>query len=190
LEFYKFDSNYIERLIAGDRAFESHFTEYFSQLILIKLRARQYAAHLIEDIRQETFLRVFRTLHQGGLRNPEGIGAFVNSVCNNVTFELSRSSARLEAIEPETEVADSAAQVERELLTDETQREVRHVLSKLSPQNRSLLTMLFLEERPKDEICSHFGIDRNYLRVLLFRARAEFKERLLRHRQPEVRSAP
>ena len=43
---------------------------------------------MIEDIRQETFLRVLVTLRRKhGLEHPERLGAFVNSVCNNVFLE-------------------------------------------------------------------------------------------------------
>jgi RNA polymerase sigma-70 factor (ECF subfamily) len=34
---------------------------------------------------------------------------------------------------------------------------------------------VFLEERDKDEVCRDFGVDRNYLRVLLHRAKQTFK---------------
>lgn len=188
LEFYRFDSDYVERLVAGDREFEQHFTEYFSRLLLIKLRARRYETHVIDDIRQETFLRVFEALRREGIRSPERIGAFVNSVCNNVMLEFGRSGSRLKAMDSDLpEVADSAAHAERELLDAETQAEVRQVLAEMTPQNRRLLTMLFVEERDKEDICRDFGVDRNYLRVLLFRARAEFKERLLKRKEEKAR---
>ena len=79
MEFFSFDAAYLERLAAGDPATERHFSEYFSELILIKLRARQYTRNVIEDIRQETFLRVLQALRRKGIREPERIGAFVNS---------------------------------------------------------------------------------------------------------------
>ena len=47
------------------------------------------AGPVLEDARQETFVRVLTTLKQrGGLDRPETLGAFVNSVCNNVLFRL------------------------------------------------------------------------------------------------------
>jgi RNA polymerase sigma-70 factor (ECF subfamily) len=46
----------------GDPETERHFTTYFGDLLLIKLRARLRNTQTIEDIRQETFLRVLSTL--------------------------------------------------------------------------------------------------------------------------------
>jgi RNA polymerase sigma-70 factor (ECF subfamily) len=38
-----------------------------------------------------------------------------------------------------------------------------------------LLKAIFLDERDRDEVCQEFGVDRDYLRVLLHRAKQEFK---------------
>jgi len=45
----------------------------------------------------------------------------------------------------------------------------------LDPRDRSLLQAVFLEERDRDEVCREFGVDRDYLRVMLHRAKQEFK---------------
>jgi RNA polymerase sigma-70 factor (ECF subfamily) len=177
VEFYSFDAAYLERLAAGDPEVERHFSEYFSELILIKLRARQYTRTIIDDVRQETFLRVLQALRRKGIREPERIGAFVNSVCNNVVLEFGRSGAKLTYTdEGAPEMADDRADSEQELVTREQAAQVRSVLSQMSAKNRQLLSAVFLEERPNEEVCRQFKVDQNYLRVLLFRARAQFRQ--------------
>jgi RNA polymerase sigma-70 factor (ECF subfamily) len=52
---------------------------------------------------------------------------------------------------------------------------VGEVLRGLAPRDRSLLKAVFLDERDRDEVCREFGVDRDYLRVLLHRAKQEFK---------------
>jgi RNA polymerase sigma-70 factor (ECF subfamily) len=37
------------------------------------------------------------------------------------------------------------------------------------------LQAVFLEERDKDEVCTELGVDRDYLRVLLHRAKGSFR---------------
>jgi len=177
VDFYSFDAVYLDRLAAGDPATELHFSRYFSELILIKLRARQCTRQAIDDIRQETFLRVLQAIRKKGIRDPERIGAFVNSVCNNVVLEFGRSGSRITYMEDGApEMADERADSERELVTREQQEQVRKVLSEMSPKNRSLLSAVFLEERSSEDVCRQFGVDQNYLRVLLFRARAQFRQ--------------
>jgi RNA polymerase sigma-70 factor (ECF subfamily) len=57
---------------------------------------------------------------------------------------------------------------------------VRQILLDLPPRDRSLLNAVFLDERDRDEVCREFGVDRDYLRVLLHRAKQEFKTEYLR----------
>jgi RNA polymerase sigma-70 factor (ECF subfamily) len=56
----------------------------------------------------------------------------------------------------------------------DTERVVRQILNQLPERDRRLLQLL-LEERNKDEVCAEFGITREYLRVLLHRAKQSFK---------------
>jgi len=44
-----------------------------------------------------------------------------------------------------------------------------------------LLRAIFLEEQDKDAVCRDFGVDRDYLRVLLHRAKLSFKSLYLRN---------
>ena len=74
---------------------------YFSELIQLKLRSRLHSPQAIEDVRQETFTRVFAALHSGKLRQPDRLGAYVNSMCNNVLLEHYRASSRDSSLEDE-----------------------------------------------------------------------------------------
>jgi RNA polymerase sigma-70 factor (ECF subfamily) len=183
VEFYGFDAAYIERLANGDPATEQHFHTYFGELILIKLRSRQYTRNAIDDIRQETFLRVFQAIRRNGIREPERVGAFVNSICNHVVLEYGRSSTRFSNITGEMpDLADERADSEREVASHEERDMVRSVLAGMPVKNRQLLTAVFLEERSSEEVCREFGVDQNYLRVLLFRARNQFRRAIEKRR--------
>ncbi|HLK67957.1 MAG TPA: sigma-70 family RNA polymerase sigma factor [Bryobacteraceae bacterium] len=188
MEFYSFDAAYLERLAAGDPEIERHFNQYFSELILIKLRARQYSKSFIEDVRQETFLRVFQALQRKSIREPDRIGAFINTVCNNVVLEFGRSGSRLTYTDERApEAADERADCEQELVSREEAVQVRAVLAKLTPKNRQLLSAVFLEERSNEEVCQQFKVDQNYLRVLLFRARAQFRQAMNKSKSQSAR---
>src|SRR6267378_7230561 len=91
LEFFAFDEAYVSRLREGDPSTETHFVAYFSKLIQIKLRARYLSPEVVDDLKQETFTRVIRSLRSGGIRQGDRLGPFVNSVCNNVLLEHYRA---------------------------------------------------------------------------------------------------
>src|SRR5271163_1637489 len=100
MEFCAFDESYVERLRAGDFRTQEHFAAYFGELIRVKLRSRVRSSQDIEDIRQETFSRVLKALRsERGLREPEKLGAFVNSTCNYVRNEFYRDGIREASLE-------------------------------------------------------------------------------------------
>jgi RNA polymerase sigma-70 factor, ECF subfamily len=179
LERYTFDFDYVRRLREADPATQRHFTLYFGELLDLKLRARLRSPQLREEARQETFLRVLLALRRDGLESPERLGAYVNTVCNNVVFELYRSEGRAQSM-PESgwEPYDERADVEGGLVSEQTKQMVREVLTLLQEKDRELLRQVFLDERDKDDVCRAFNVDREYLRVLLHRAKSRFREAL------------
>ena len=183
MQFFAFDDCYLERLRAGDFRTQEHFVSYFSELMHLKLRSRLRSEQAIEDVRQETFTRVFAALRSvGGIREPERLGAFVNSTCNNVLLESYRSLSRNTSLEDE----DSADLPNQEvgalavLIQKQAAENVRRVIGELPEKDRRLLKEIFLDERDKDAVCHDFGVDRNYLRVLLLRAKRNFRSLYLK----------
>ena len=177
LEFFAFDEAYVGRLREGDPSTESHFVAYFSQLIQIKLRARYLSPEVIEDLKQETFIRVIRSLRSdGGIRQGDRLGPFVNSVCNHVLLEHYRSGSKNVPLESDhLELPDKVLNLETLAISEETQRMVRSILSQLPRRDQAILRSVFLEEMDKDDVCQRFGVGRDYLRVLLYRAKEKFR---------------
>lgn len=179
LEFHTFDARYVESLCAGDQTTQDHFTAYFTSLLRIKLRSRLRSPQAVEDVKQETFARVFAVLRRdGGLRQPERLGAFVNTVCNNVLFEQYRAASRSESLDEENrpEPADSRADALSIASSRQIADKVREILLELPERDRALLKAVFLEESDREDVCRKFGVDREYLRVLLHRAKQGFKQ--------------
>ena len=175
---FEFDRAYLDRLASGDLETERHFTRYFGDLLSIKLRSRLRSPAQVEDARQETFLRVMKALRQpGGIQSAGGFGAFVNSVCNNVLFEMYRSHSKTTPLEEEAGAAlpDPGIDAEMAVGLDQDRAHVRAIMETLPQKERQLLHWLFFEEADKDEVCRRLGIDRNYLRVLLHRAKQRFR---------------
>jgi RNA polymerase sigma-70 factor (ECF subfamily) len=185
LQFQSFDQSYLERLRAGDFRAQEHFGAYFSALIQIKLGSRLKSPEAIEDVRQETFARFFVALRDGKILQPERLGSFVNSICNNVLLEHYRAGSRFDSLDDEKErdFPAKGSDVFDILTARETEKKVREVLEQLSERDRRLLREVFLEERDKDEVCHDFGVHR---------AKRSFKSLYLRDMgddEPEFTSA-
>ncbi len=184
MNFDTFDASYVERLQGGDAATEEHFVRYFSELITLKLRSRLRSPQAIEDVKQETFARTLVLLRsEGGIRHAERLGSLVNSICNNVLFEQYRTDGRADPLAEETAamLTERAPGALDGMMTGETRANVREVLGMLSAKDRGVLKAIFLDERDKDDVCREMGVSREYIRVLLHRAKNSFRKAYAEH---------
>lgn len=179
MNFETFNDSYVAKLRSGDEATEAHFTRYFGELMDLKLRSRVRSREIVEDLKQESFARVLKLLRSdGGIRNAERLGPLVNSVCNHVLSEQYRTAKRAEPLEEETAVRipDRRQDALSGLIADDVRMSVREVLGGLSARDQAILKRVFFDEDDKDEVCREMGVNRQYLRVLLHRAKNSFRE--------------
>lgn len=190
MDFHIFDAAYVERLTQGDPETELHFSNYFGRLLTSKLRARRISPQLAEDVRQETFLRVLRSLRQGqGVTQPEAFGAFVSAVCNNVLLETINKEGRHPQIpENAPEPADDRVDLDASLITEQRKRAVARILDSLPPKDRDILRLIFLEEADRQQVSRRLGVTAEYLRVLVHRAKSRFEEEFTRTRGEFLRA--
>jgi RNA polymerase sigma-70 factor, ECF subfamily len=192
-QFYAFDRPYLERLRRGDVPTAEHFVDYFGRFIRLKLRHRSESKSAIDDIRQETFLRVWVALRkQDGIRQPKRFGAFVTSVCNNVRREPQRRTCREDQAEDDSalclgSITIGAAEI---AAGHELRRQIGRVLTQLPSNAGELIRKIFLDECNRDEVCRDLGVSRQYLRVLLHRAVRQFRKRYLEELSPKTRRHP
>ncbi|HEX2122596.1 MAG TPA: sigma-70 family RNA polymerase sigma factor [Thermoanaerobaculia bacterium] len=184
MDFFRFDDDYVRRLREGDRETSEHFASYFRELLLIKLRRRVSRRDAIEDLIQETFVRVLARLSE--LQEPAKLGPYVNSVANHVLLEWYRANPITPAGDAPPPDAVDPGDVESELIDEETRRRVRETLNELPRRDRELLRDV-LEEKTPAEICRARGIEANYLRVLLYRARKKFETKFLHRKNDRSR---
>jgi RNA polymerase sigma-70 factor (ECF subfamily) len=178
MELFAFDDDYVRRLREGDRVTEEHYVQYFKLPLTLKLRRRRLSQDDIDDIIQITHLRVFDKLRNGkGIRDGHAFGGWVHTICTHVAQEHERK--RRETVPVDDQRASEEVDALRALITRETTARVRRVLRALAeedPRAANILRDLYLEELIKDEICRKHGVDRDYLRVLLYRASKKFRD--------------
>jgi RNA polymerase sigma factor (sigma-70 family) len=178
LRFESFNEDYVRRLTDGDPDAGEHFVAYFSSLLLLKLRVRLCPINLIEDVRQETLARVLTILRRGeGVIRPERFGAFVNGVCVNVMREFRRLDERAEAWDDDNieEPVDPRVDLEADLVNADSKRVIERVFAMLQEKDRRILQAIYLDEISKPEVCRMFNVNACYMRVLLCRAKEQFR---------------
>jgi RNA polymerase sigma-70 factor, ECF subfamily len=183
MELFVFDDDYVRRLREGDRETAAHFHAYFRDLLLLKLRRRLASIDAIDEVRQEVFARCFEHLDE--LRESRKLGAFVNSICNRVLMEYYRAEGRTESLSDDSAEIAANGDAATSLDSARNSARVRRVLEDMAerdPRDSDILRAVFLEEDDKDEVCRRFGVERDYLRVLLHRAKEKFKSYYLRRK--------
>lgn len=134
-------------------------------------------------------MRVFAALRKDqGIREPERIGAFVNAVCANVLRERYRLPSGESLEDSHTEIPDKGVDMVDIIAFKQTQEKVREILEELPERDRRIIREIFIEERDKDDVCRDYGVNRDYLRVLLHRAKRVFKSHYLSKMSANVAS--
>jgi len=175
VDFYSFDADYLRRLQERDSDTETHFAEYFGKRLQVKLRSRGFATATVEDITQDTFLRVLTNVRNGAVVHPERFGAYVSSVCDNVIREQYRTHKRNQHLDVElVDPPDARTNLEATLLRKEKRRIVSEILDAMPAKKRNILRAVLFEQLDREELCTRFNVKGDYLRVLLFRAREDF----------------
>jgi len=176
LEGFQFDDNYIHRLRSGDEAAEGHFVSYFGTLLQIKLKRRLICPDHLEDIQGETLARVLDAIRSDScIPHPERLGAFVNAVCNKLLHDFRRAPMLHKPLgDLPLDHQDKAMNAD---IDDVLGKElVQQVLHRLPSRDQQILrTAVVIESSSrKDEIYKNLEVSRDYLRVLLFRAKQQF----------------
>ena len=180
MELSVFDDDYVRRLREGDRDTAARFHAYFRDLLLLKLRRRLHSMDAIDEVRQEVFKRCFE--HLGQLRDARKLGAFVNAICNRVLMEYYRAEGRTEPLAEDAAEIPDPTDAEYSLDSARNAARVRRVLETMPQRDADILRAVFIDESSKDEICAQFGVERDYLRVLLHRAKEKFRTFYLRRK--------
>jgi RNA polymerase sigma-70 factor (ECF subfamily) len=180
LTLFAFDEQYVRQLQERVTPVEEHFSIYFQRLLTNYLRSRIKSPELLEDIRQETLLRVLRALRGGkGLKRPECLGSFVLAVCQNVLREFVRAQVRYGQMGEQEARPDAGPDPEALAMNRQLQTAVASALAQLAERDRQVLAIPIDEDRPH-EVCRRLGLKHDHLRVVLHRAKARLRAEIVK----------
>lgn len=178
------DANLVERTLEGDQqAFQQLVERYQGRLFAV---ARHYTRNAveIEDIVQETFLKAFRRLDTFDHRS--SFYTWVYRIATNTVLDVLKRRGRspVQAVEDPELLGDAqprdcpppAAGLEAKELGEITHR----VLGELPEIFSSVLVMREFDEMAYQEIADTLEISIGTVESRLFRARAKFKDKLLK----------
>lgn len=170
----------IARARAGDAEAWGQLYREYAPAIFRLCRRTLPTREDAEDATMEIFLKVREKLGQYDATRP--FRAWLYKVAANHCWDLLRRRRVRQDLE--TEEADALplehpapSQIEQ-LVTQHTSAEVRRALDRLPARARMALVLRYYAEMSYDEIAETLGIRRNFVGVVLLRARHQLREAL------------
>ncbi|GAB3161481.1 hypothetical protein GCM10027059_11760 [Myceligenerans halotolerans] len=140
-----------------------------------------------EDLTQETFIRVFRSLSS---YTPGTFEGWLHRITTNLFLDMARrrKRIRMEAMgDDDGAVAATGEQgrPEREFEHANLGHDVQHALDELRPEYRAAVVLCDIEGLSYEEIAKTLNVKLGTVRSRIHRARAQLRE-ALEHRSPEA----
>lgn len=169
------DAALVSRCLEGDSRAIVLLVERFQSEVLGLCTRMLHHRQDAEDVTQEVFLRIFRSLHRWDSMRPLKpwiMGITVNR-CRTWLTQRSRRPELVDYLESTT--ASPPADDSRELL-----HEIQEAVRDLRPDYRAVFVMFHEQGQPYDEIAEALSRPVGTIKTWLHRARMEVLERLQR----------
>tara|TARA_B100001057_G_scaffold369807_1_gene373579 strand:- start:2094 stop:2687 length:594 start_codon:yes stop_codon:yes gene_type:complete len=163
----KTDANLISEYIAGD--------EKSLEIIIYKHKSRIYNfifskvlnRDIAEDIFQETFIKVIKTL-KNGVYNEEGkFLSWVMRISHNLIIDHFRKSNRMPKFEASNDydvfqfITDNAPNVENNFIKDQVVNDLQNLITELPEDQKEVLKMRLYRDMSFKEIAEITGVSIN-----------------------------
>lgn len=162
----------LERFAAGDlEAFETLFRQYQSQVYAWIVRIVRDPG-VAEDLTVETFWRIYRARARF---DPTGnFGGWARRIATNVALD------HLRVRRVETELPEDLAEPSRgdPAIRRELREQIARAFETLAPKLRVAAVLALVEERPYAEIAEALGTSVGAVKLRVFRAIRELREKL------------
>ena len=172
------DADLVQSAQSGDeKAFETLVEKY-------RIRIYTTIASFVdnpqdrEDIAQETFINVYRNLHQ--LSKPERFGSWADTIAQNQCRDWMRRN-RIQTVpidEVEGNLLNSDDSPEHSSVEAEQRRIIAQAIDTLPRTERQIARERYLEDASHDELVSRHGISYQSVSARLFRAKRKLAKRL------------
>jgi RNA polymerase sigma-70 factor, ECF subfamily len=170
----------VARIHGGDASAEDEFVARYSDPLRRMLRSITPNPATVEDLHQETFAIVLCRLRRRGLNEPDLLGQFVRQTARKLLLSQGRKQrgSRMRGFdvhEADTLVDPAPGPLAR-VIHEEARGLVLSAIERVRPERyRQILRRYYIDEEPKEAICSDLGLSDRHFNRVLFRARRRFR---------------
>ena len=142
--------------------------------------------HDAEDLTQEVFVRVFRSLSS---YTPGTFEGWLHRITTNLFLDQARRKAKIRfdalADDAETRIASRAVSPDMQVMNGLFDEDVERALAELPPDFRAAVVLCDIEGLSYEEIADVLGLKLGTVRSRIHRGRAQLREALA-HRDPTL----
>jgi RNA polymerase sigma-70 factor (ECF subfamily) len=165
------------RARAGDEAARAAMVElYQRRLYALVARLMVTRPELIDDLAQESFVKVLRALPQFDPRGPARLSSWILTIAARTCLDVLK--AKRPTTESLSEALAAPSNPEREAAQRQMGRRVQEAMARLPEEMRAVVILRAYHDFDYDEIAAALGLELGTVKSRLGRARAALREAL------------
>ncbi len=182
------ETHIIQRILNGETALYEHFLNTYGQRVftlIVRIVSNQEDA---EELTQDTFLKAFQ--HLSSYKGNSSFSTWIYSIAYNMAISNERKKKYDTLVMDDTLLANISEQQVDDALNDETEErfiQLSRAIKQLAPDERTIISLFYQEEKSLIEIAFILGMTENNTKVKLHRIRKKIYV-LMKQEKNELRT--
>lgn len=161
------DAILVSAYIDGDESALSDLITRHKQRIFSFIYSKVYDRDITEDIFQDTFIKVIRTLKRGAYNEEGKFLPWVMRIAHNLVIDHFRKNNRMPKFENSGDfnifsvLSDTSLNAEKSMIKGQVENDVRRLIEELPEDQKTVLLMRIYREMSFKEISEQTGVSIN-----------------------------
>jgi len=161
------DAVLVSAYIEGDESALSDLVTRHKQRIFSFIYSKVYDRDITEDIFQDTFIKVIRTLKRGAYNEEGKFLPWVMRIAHNLVIDHFRKNNRMPKFENSGDfnifsvLSDSSLNAEKSMIKGQVENDVRRLIEELPEDQKTVLLMRIYRDMSFKEISEQTGVSIN-----------------------------
>ncbi|ARV08602.1 RNA polymerase subunit sigma-24 [Winogradskyella sp. PC-19] len=161
------DAVLVKNYINGDEGALSILINRHKQKIYSFIYSKVFDRDITEDVFQDTFIKVIRTLKRGKYNEEGKFLPWVMRIAHNLVIDHFRRNKRMPKFDNSGEfsifsvLSDSSLNAEKTLIKDQVESDVRRIIEELPEDQKQVLVMRMYQDMSFKEISERTGVSIN-----------------------------
>ncbi len=161
------DAVYVRNYIKGDEEALSRLIDRHQQRIYSFIYSKVFDKDVADDIFQDTFIKVIKTLKKGKYNEEGKFLPWVMRIAHNLVIDFFRKSNRMPKFENRGDfnifsvLQDACPDIEKQMVQAQIECDVRNLIKELPADQREVLVMRIYKDMSFKEISENTGVSIN-----------------------------